>query len=87
MTAYRVVVAERKDIAIVGVICDECHSVISLNVATAAIPPSCASCGKQYSENIKAALAGLGRFHREAKAAEEGTGKPIFQFDIRQTES
>lgn len=81
--AYRVVVADRKDIAIVSVVCDECNSAISLGVATASIPASCASCGKQYDQNTTTALAALARFHREAKTAEEKAGKPIFRFEMR----
>jgi len=85
--AYRVVVAGSKDIANVGVICDDCQSVISLPLATVALPPGCASCGKTYSPNTANALAALARFQREAIAAEANAGKPIFRFEIRQSES
>lgn len=85
MTAYRVVVAERKDIVVISIVCDECSSVVSLNAETAAIPSNCASCGKQYSENIRTAIGGFCRFHRSAKA-EEQHGKPVFRFEIKQVE-
>lgn len=82
--AYRVVVAERKDISIVSVICEECGTIICLKMETARIPESCGSCGKPYPEKTRSALAALGRFHREAATAEQATGKAIFQFEIKQ---
>jgi hypothetical protein len=85
--AYRVVTAERNDLAIVTVVCDECSSSIALKIETAKVPEQCASCGKQYSEKIKAALAALGRFHREAITAEEQAGKPVFRFEIREPQN
>jgi hypothetical protein len=81
--AYRIVAAERNDLAVVTVVCDDCSSAIALKIETAKVPEQCASCGKPYSENIKAALAALGRFHREASTAETKAGKPLFRFEIR----
>jgi hypothetical protein len=86
MTAYRVVVAERKDFSIVGVACDECGTTVTLAIESAKIPESCSSCGKQLSDNIKNALAGLARFQRMGRVAEENAGKPIFRFDIKQND-
>ena len=84
--AYRVVVAERKEIAIVTVICEECSVEVSVDVGTAGIPHSCPSCGKGYNENATTALTALGRFHRSAATAEEQAGKPIFRFTIKQAD-
>ena len=84
--AYRVLVAERKDIATVTVICPECGSEVSLAVEMARIPNACPSCTRPYGENVNAALAGIGRFHREAATAEEHAGKPIFRFSVKQGE-
>ncbi len=78
--AYRIVAAERKEIAIVSVAC-ECGATISLDIRTAQVPASCASCGKQYSEKAKLALAALGRFHREAEAEESVDGGVKFRFE------
>lgn len=84
--AYRVVVAERKDIASVTVVCEDCGSEVSVSTATAKIPHWCPSCERQYDENVREALTALGRFHRLGAAAEEHAGKPIFRFNIRQGE-
>jgi hypothetical protein len=84
--AYRVLVAERKDIATVAVICPECRSEVSLAVERVRIPDACPSCARPYGESVNAALAGLGRFHREAATAEEHAGKPVFRFSIKQTD-
>jgi len=81
--AYRVVVAERKEIAGVTVHC-ECGARLMFAVETALIPSGCASCNKPYSQAIIAALTALGRFHREAAAAEVSAGHTIFQFEIKQ---
>jgi len=83
--AYRIIVAGLKDLSTVSVIC-ECGSALSLNIETARIPHGCASRGKQYSENVMASLAGLGRFHREGAAAEQHSDNPVFRFEIRQSE-
>jgi protein-arginine kinase activator protein McsA len=84
--AYRVVIAELKDIPTVTVVCDECACEISLNLDTSRMPEGCAACSKQWSDNIKNALAGLARFRRMGKTAEEAAGKPIFRFQIKQAE-
>jgi DNA-directed RNA polymerase subunit RPC12/RpoP len=84
--AYRAVVAERKDIAVVTVICEDCGAGVSVDIRTAGVPYACPSCGKGYNENTTTALTALGRFHRAAATAEEQAGKPIFRFDIKQTE-
>jgi hypothetical protein len=84
--AYRVLVAERKDIATVAVICPECGSEVSLVVEKARIPDACPSCTRPFEECVKVALAALARFHREAATAEEHTRKPIFRFSIKQTD-
>lgn len=80
--AYRITVAERRDLAIVTVIC-ECDTALSLRIESAMIPERCASCGKPFNEKTKAALGALARFHRDGKAAEEIAGKPVFRFEIR----
>jgi hypothetical protein len=82
--AYRAFVAERNDLIVVTIVCDECSSSASINIETARVPVVCGSCGKQYSDNLGAALAGLARFHRMGKTAEDAAGKPIFQFHIKQ---
>lgn len=85
MTAtYRVTVAERADIARVSLICDECGSSVGLDAQSANVPAACPSCGRQYEDHTKAALVALGRFHREARTAEEHAGKALFRFEIRQ---
>jgi len=84
--AYRVVVAERKEIAVVTVICDECSAEVSVDPGIAKIPYACPSCGKGYSESTTTALTALGRFHRSATTAEEQAGKPIFRFHIKQAD-
>ena len=81
--AYRVVVAERKEIAGVTVNC-ECGARLMFPVETALIPSACASCNKPYSQSVTAALIALGRFHREAAAAEASAEHPIFHFEIKQ---
>jgi len=83
---YRVIVANREDISIITLVCDECETAVSLKVETANIPPNCTSCGRQWNENVQKALAAFGRFHREARTAETSLGKPIFRFDIKQAE-
>jgi hypothetical protein len=86
MTAYRAVVAERKDIEAVTLVCPECGSEVSLCIQKARIPEYCPSCQMVYRLPISEALAALGRFHRAAATAEENEGKPIFKFQIRQAE-
>lgn len=82
--AYRVVVAERKEIAMATLACPECGSELSLNMETAKIPQYCASCDLPFETATKEALAALGRFHRLAATAEEHAGKPVFRFQIRE---
>ena len=82
--AYRVVVAERKDIAAVTVICAECGSEMSMDARTAKVPYSCSCCGREYGENTRQALTALGRFHRFAATEEEHAEKPVFRFTIKQ---
>jgi hypothetical protein len=84
--AYRVLIAERNDIATVTVICPECGSEVSLVVEKARIPDACPSCTRPYGEKVSAALAGFGRFQREAATAEEHAGKSIFRFSIKQAD-
>lgn len=81
--AYNVVAAERNEIEAIAVNCESCDSSIVLNIQKARVPESCASCGQHYSDNTKNALVAFGRFHREAKAAEEKAGKPLFRFEIK----
>lgn len=83
MTAYRVTVAERKDLLVISVVCDECDTVVSLDLSKVAVPPNCSGCGKQYSEPLRKALGFFAGFLREAKIAEEQTGKGIFRFEIK----
>lgn len=85
--AYRVVVAERRDIAIVTLVCGECKSEVSVKAETATVPIACPSCGIEYGEAAKEALEALGKFHRMATKAEtHSAGKPIFRFQIKQSE-
>jgi hypothetical protein len=83
--AYRVVVAERKEIAMVTIICD-CGARLAYPVETAIIPSACGSCNKLYGHNERNALAALGKFHREAAAAEASLGREVFQFEIKQVD-
>jgi hypothetical protein len=84
--AFRVVVAEHKDIAVVTLVCPDCGSEVSLTIATARAPEYCPSCQARYRVPISDALAALGRFHRSAATAEETEGKPIFRFSIKQAD-
>ncbi len=84
--AYRAVVAERKDIAVVTVVCGNCSSEVSINAETAPIPVACPSCGREYEGDITAALVSLGRFHKMAKVAEGKDSKTSFRFNIRQSD-
>jgi DNA replicative helicase MCM subunit Mcm2 (Cdc46/Mcm family) len=84
--AYRVVTAERKEIAVVTIICEGCGSEVSVNAGTAKAPYACPSCELNYGQTVMEALVALGRFHRSAAAAEEHSGKPIFRFAIKQAD-
>jgi predicted RNA-binding Zn-ribbon protein involved in translation (DUF1610 family) len=84
--AYRVVVAERKDIAVVTIACEQCGSEVSIKSGIVIAPEACPSCGKVYGENTKNALAAFGRFQSFATAAEEHAGKPIFRFQMKQSD-
>ena len=88
MTAvYRVLVAERKDIGAVTVVCGECKSEVSVHAETATVPVSCPSCGMEYGEAAREALKALGTFHRMATKAEtHSAGKPVFRFQIKQSD-
>lgn len=87
MTAvYRVVVADRKDMAVATVVCAECGSEVSIAMETARAPEYCPSCQKPYEHPIIDALVALGRFHRAAATAEQHTGKPVFRFSIKQAD-
>ncbi len=82
--AYHVTIAERKDIAIVTVLCNECDTGVSLQIETARVPENCPSCGKSFSNKMQVALTALGRFHREAASEEASMGKPLFRFEIKE---
>ena len=84
--AYRVVVADRKDIGTVTLVCSECGSEVSLSIETARVPEYCPSCQMQYNLPMREAMAALGRFHRSATAAEEIAAKPVFRFSIKQAD-
>jgi len=84
--AYRVVIAERKDIEVLTVVCPECEAEVSLKAATARMPEFCPSCGRPYSIPVAEALAAFGRFQRTATTAEQNSEKPIFRFSIRELE-
>jgi hypothetical protein len=84
MTAYRVVVAERKEILVVSILCGECGCEISIDAGAARVPSRCPSCERRYSPHIMSALEALGTFHRDAATAEEQSKKPVFRFHIRQ---
>lgn len=85
--AYRVVVAERKDMEAVTVICPECNSEVSVLIGKSLAPEGCPSCRRPYGENVLAALAGLARFQQRGNAAETAAGKPVFKFSIREAVS
>ena len=84
--AYRVVVADRKDIEVLTLVCPECGSEVSLAIATAGIPEYCPSCQRPYRPPIGDALAAMSRFQRTATTAEQKEGKPIFRFSIKQAD-
>lgn len=86
MTPYKVSIAKRNELAEVTILCDECSTKVVARVEDGRLPVSCPGCGKQYGDSVKNALAALGRFHREAKAAESCSGKPVFEFAIRESE-
>ena len=48
--AYRVVVAERKEIAEVTIVCPECGAELSIAIETAGVPESCPSCQMRYTK-------------------------------------
>ncbi len=83
--AYRVTVAERQDLLPVTIVCPECAAELTVKIDTAQHPERCASCNRSFDEKTIAALSALGRFHREAKAAEAiNDNKQIFRFEIRE---
>jgi hypothetical protein len=82
--AYRVVVAERKEVAEITIVCPECGAALSIEVETAGVPESCPSCQMRYTKTMVDGLVALGRFHRNATIAEEQIGKPIFRFAIKE---
>jgi hypothetical protein len=82
--AYRVVVAERKEMAQVTIVCPECSAELSIAVETAGVPESCPSCQMRYTKMMVDGLVALGRFHRDATIVEEQIGKPIFRFAIKE---
>jgi transposase-like protein len=84
--AYRVVVAERKEIATITIICPDCTAEVSVDAQTARIPFACPSCSKDFSDQLREALNSLGRFHRLAATEEGHAGKPLFRFSIKQAD-
>lgn len=84
MTAYHAVVAERKDIAVVTILCGDCKSEVSIDAASARVPVRCPSCGSDYSPNARLALKAFGEFQRFATTAEDHAKKPVFRFSIKQ---
>lgn len=84
--AYRAVVADRKDVQVITIVCEDCGAEISVDAISAKMPYWCPSCERQYDQNVRDALAALGRFHRLGAAAEEHAKKSIFRFTIKQGE-
>ena len=82
--AYRVTVAERQDLIPVTIVCPECSSSVTVKIDTAQTPERCASCNRPFDEKTISAISALGRFHREAQAAESINKKQIFRFEIRE---
>jgi hypothetical protein len=93
MTAYHVVVAERKDLAVVTIVCPnpKCGAATSIDVSrqqelmdksAGKIPESCPSCDESFGHEAVAALRSLAAFHRGAIAAEGNKG-PTFRFEIK----
>jgi phage FluMu protein Com len=85
MTAYKVTIAKRVELSEVTIVCAECPTKVLAKVENGHIPMACPSCGKEYGDAVKNALSALGRFHREAKAAENISGKPVFEFAIMES--
>ncbi|MGC2402357.1 MAG: hypothetical protein WA510_21365, partial [Acidobacteriaceae bacterium] len=83
VAAYRVVVAESKDIAVITVVCGYCESEVSMK-AGAITPEACPSCNKPYGDSIKSALVAFARFQNFATEAEGHAKKPVFRFHIKQ---
>jgi hypothetical protein len=96
MTAYRVLVAGCKDLSTVTLICPECGTRTSFDHLgddhlpgthePRRIPKYCASCETPFDDRVLEAVHGLMTFHRAAVVAEEKAGKPLFQFELRQSE-
>lgn len=84
--AYRVVVADRKEMAVTTIVCVECRSEVSVSMESGKAPYACPCCGAEYSVQLREALISLGRFHRSAATAEEQAGKPLFRFSIKQAD-
>ena len=70
MTAYRMTIAELKDLSEVTVICRDCSMRLTLPVETGLMPERCPSCNKVFDQHLAASFTALGRFVREGKATE-----------------
>ncbi|MEI9977558.1 MAG: hypothetical protein WDN23_00925 [Edaphobacter sp.] len=80
------VIAERKDVAIMTIICDKCEVEVSVKAETSVIPDACPSCLREYGKNMIEALLAFKRFHSYANTVEEQAGKSVFRLTIKQTE-
>jgi uncharacterized CHY-type Zn-finger protein len=67
MTAYKVTVAELKDLSEVTVVCGNCRSRLMLPTETLIAPEQCPSCNKVFDEDLRNALGSLNRFVVRAK--------------------
>lgn len=81
MTAYKLIVAERADLANVTICCAGCSTETSVAIEKAAIPENCPSCGDSVPAGIRTALGHLQRFHQAAGGAE--AKKTALSFAIR----
>jgi hypothetical protein len=82
----RVTAAEHMDLGAVTFICPECEAATSIKIETACRSLHCQSCSAPLDETAQSALSALARFHREARAAEEKAGKPLFRFELKKKE-
>jgi hypothetical protein len=93
MTAHQVIVAERKDLSSITVVClsEKCGARTSFDIArprdpmekgAGRVPESCPSCDEPFGHNAVSALRALASFHRSAAEA-EASKQVAFQFEIR----
>ena len=67
MTAYRITVAELKDLSEVTVVCGNCRARLTLPTETLIAPDQCSSCNKLFDDDLKTALGSLNSFFVRAR--------------------